>query len=105
MRLIITARAESQLAIRRVWWRANRPAAPDLFDEELADAIKQIARGPRLAPVFSERPGHTIRRRLMPRTRCHLYFEIRESRGEVWIIAAGGGQRKRSPPIRLQDQP
>ncbi|HEY7372539.1 MAG TPA: hypothetical protein VIF57_10305 [Polyangia bacterium] len=105
MKVIITPRAEAQLATRRAWWRKKRLAAPDLFDEELADAVNGIASAPWSLPVFSERAGHQIRRRLLPRTRCHLYFEIHESRREVWIVAAGGGQRRRPPPIKLQDAP
>ena len=31
--------AESQLATRQAWWRENRPATKDLFDQELAVAI------------------------------------------------------------------
>jgi hypothetical protein len=105
MRVIITPRAEAQLAARRAWWRENRRATPDLFDAELAAAIDRIATVPWSLPVFSERAGHTIRRRLLPRTRCHLYFEIDEARGEVWVVAAAGGQRTRPPQIRLQDAP
>ena len=105
MRVLITPHAESQLATRRAWWRDNRPATKDLFDEELAAAIDRIANAPFTSRVFVERRGHAIRRRLLAKTRCHLYFEILEQRGEVQIVAAGGSRQRRAPSIRFQDAP
>jgi len=95
--------ANAQLSVRRKWWRENRAKAPDLFDRELAAAVDRIARTAASLPVFSERRGHTIRRYLMPKTRCHLYLEVLEDPAEVLVLAAGGGQRKRPPRFRLQE--
>jgi len=103
MRVIITQRAGAQIATRRAWWRENRPASRDLFDRELAHALGRIESAPLSSPVFTKHPGRTVRRRLLPKTRCHLCFEPQESTGEVWVVAAGGSQRKRPP--RLQDAP
>src|SRR5262245_48413054 len=99
MRVRVTPEAESQLARRKGWWRENRPKAPDLFDRELGEAFDQLAQAPESFPVFAERRGHTIRRCLLYKTRCHLYFEIRVPAGEVWVLAAGGGQRRRPPRL------
>jgi hypothetical protein len=71
MKVIITPRAEAQIATRRAWWRENRRAARDLFDIELAHAVERIGTAPWSFPV----------------------------------LAAGGGQRKRPPRLRLQDAP
>ena len=101
MKVIIAPRAETQMALRREWWRKNREKAPDLFDEELAEAIDQLGRIAGSLPVYARRSGHTIRRYLMPKTRCHLYLEVTEA--EVQVLALGGGQRKRAPRIRLQE--
>jgi hypothetical protein len=40
--VLISADAEAQLAAIRAWWRANRSAAPDLFDRELDAAIDAL---------------------------------------------------------------
>jgi hypothetical protein len=105
MKVVIMPEAESQLATRRAWWRENRPATRDLFDQELAHAIDRIANVPFACPVFVERAGHAIRRRLLPKTRCHLYFEILERQDEVQILAAAGSRQRRTPRIRFQDAP
>jgi len=97
--------AEEQLRTRRIWWRANRDKAPDLFDRELAEAIDRLRRSARTLPIFVKRAGHVVRRYLMPKTHCHLYLEVTDSPAEVLVLAAGGSQRKRPPRLRLHDAP
>lgn len=100
MRVIIAPDAVAQIAHRKKWWLKNRDKAPRLFDQEFADAIAQIGRAPESFPVFSEKHGRTVRRCLMPKTRCHLYIEIDAAVDGVWVLAAGGGQRRRPPRIK-----
>jgi hypothetical protein len=100
-----TATAAAQIAARRKWWRENRDKAPDLFDREYDDAIEDLGRRAGSLPVFASEGGHAIRRYLMVRTRCHLYFEVIETPAEIRVLAAGGGQRKRPPRMRLHDAP
>ena len=105
MRVLVTPEAEAQLDARKQWWRQHREKAPDLFDEEFLAAAEQSRAGaPGSFPIHVLRNGRAIRRCLMPKTRCHLYFEIFEQAGEVWVIAAGGGQRRRPPQFRLQER-
>jgi plasmid stabilization system protein ParE len=100
MRVFLTPEGEAQLALRRKWWRQNRPKAPDLFDQELETAIERIGSGPETFRVFAEKGGHVIRRCLMPKTQCHVYFEVRSS-SSAWVLAASGGQRRHPPPIKV----
>jgi len=82
-------------------WRTHRPKAPERFDEELAAALVAIAERPDSFPVFSARAGQTVRRCLLSKTRCHLYFEVQPATAEVWIIALvvppNGARRDRGP--------
>lgn len=103
MRVRFTPKAQAQLEARKRWWRSHRDKAPELFDEEFAAATLRISDAPGSFPVHGQRQGRAIRRCLMTKTRCHLYFEIVEHQGEVWVIAAGGGQRRRPPRFRLQE--
>lgn len=96
-----TPEADAQIEARRAWWLAHREKAPGRFDEELAEALAHIGEAPRSFAVFTIRGGQPIRRRLMPRSRCHVYFAIDEAHGEVWVVAAGGGQRGALPAINL----
>lgn len=90
--------AETQIAVRRAWWREHRDEA-DIFDEELAHAIARIGDSPSTFPWFGIRGGRLIRRCLMERTRCHLYFEVDASGGVVTIVLAWGAARGRPPSL------
>jgi hypothetical protein len=62
MKVVIAPEAEAQLLIRKRWWRAHRPKAPERFDEELAEVLIQIGEMPESFPVYSERSGRIVRR-------------------------------------------
>ena len=103
MRVLITPEAQAQFDLRRQWWREHREKAPDLFDEEFMAVVERIGSAPGSFPIHLQRHERTIRRCLMPKTRCHLYFETFEEAGVVWVVAAAGGQRRRRPQFRLQE--
>ena len=104
MRIRFTPEAQAQLEERKQWWREHRDKAPDLFDQEFVAAAERIASSPLSFPVFTEKHGRSIRRCLMPKTACHLYFEILDDRSEISVVAAGGGRRAKAPRFRLQDE-
>jgi plasmid stabilization system protein ParE len=68
------------------WWRANRPAAPQLFVEDLERMLSVLALSPVLgSPAASTRtPG--LRRALLERTKYHVYFRIRADVLEVAAV-------------------
>jgi plasmid stabilization system protein ParE len=91
----------TQLQARRIsnWWRENRPSAPDLFDDEMAAALGRLADVPKTSPPYRTVRGRLIRRALMPRTFCHLYFEIHAERDLVHVVAVWHGARGRGPRL------
>jgi hypothetical protein len=42
-RVELAPRARAQVRVIDEWWRENRPAAPALFADELANALEQMA--------------------------------------------------------------
>jgi len=71
----------------RTWWVENRPAAPDLFVDELGAAIRKLESAPRIGARY-EAPGfREIRRVLLPRTRYHLYYTVDEDARLVRVHA------------------
>ena len=52
MRFRFTPRAASEADREQAWWREHRPKAPDLFDEELEQAIGQIVHGPTVGTIY-----------------------------------------------------
>jgi plasmid stabilization system protein ParE len=41
--VVVAPEAERQVRAVDAWWRDNRPAAPDLFEQELRDAFATLA--------------------------------------------------------------
>lgn len=68
MKIRFSRRAESEADQKQLWWRTNRSAAPNLFDDELAAALDQICSTPTIGPIYPSGLGVVTRRVLMTRT-------------------------------------
>ena len=51
MNIKFTPRAESEAEAKARWWRKNRQASPDLFDDELAGALAAIRQDPTIGAI------------------------------------------------------
>ena len=97
MKLQIGKRAQGQAERADDWWRENRPAAPDLFARELADALTQLVSAPNAGTPYPTARRPHLRRMLLPRTEKHLYFAL-EREGTLLAIHAVWGARRSRPP-------
>lgn len=88
---------EARAAIERAdaWWRANRPAAPDLFADELDQALTALGSSPGLGLRYE--PKVDIRRLLLRRTGYHLYF-LEQAAG-VYVVTLWSAYRGRGPAL------
>ena len=98
MKVEFAGAAKEQVRAASAWWRENRPAAPSLFDEELAAAVALLEQGPLLTRVLDEIAGKVVRRARLPRTRYALYFTVGDDL--VTIHALWHGSRGSGPPLR-----
>jgi plasmid stabilization system protein ParE len=80
------------------WWRANRPTAPFLFDEELRHAMSQIATAPYSGVVVPGKGGQEYRRLLMPATRCYIFWR-NESPRHARVAAIWSALRRAGPAL------
>lgn len=65
---------ETQIAAIDDWWRANRPKAPDLFLDEVADTFALLESAPALGRPWSATDVPGVRRVVMRATRYHVYY-------------------------------
>jgi plasmid stabilization system protein ParE len=98
-RLEVAPRAQTQIRQVSKWWRANRPAAPELFARELADALEALVEAPMGSVRYSERRGVVIRRRLLRKSSYHLYFAYDEHADVVTVRAVWHAARGMGPPL------
>jgi plasmid stabilization system protein ParE len=97
LRVEFTDDASEQVRAASAWWRENRRAAPTLFEDELAEAVALLERGPLLARVFDEVGGKVVRKARLPRTRYSLYFTVHDEL--VTVHALWHGSRGSGPPL------
>jgi plasmid stabilization system protein ParE len=96
--IVITPVAEAQIRAIDKWWRTNRSASPDLFAEELGQAIATIE----LAPGAGRRHVHPelkgVRRVPLRTTRNHVYYVATDE--TVVILAVWGSIKGAGPDLR-----
>jgi plasmid stabilization system protein ParE len=93
----LTPRALSEAERGKTWWQTNRPTSPNLFDQELAAALEQIQTAPSVGAVYPSSFGRTVRRLLMPKTKKHVYYLVREN--EIVVVSVWGAPRARGPRL------
>ena len=90
-------RAEFEIEKAGHWWRRNRPAVADAFEQELAAAYSFIADSPEVLPVRSRRRGHEFRRYQLRRTGHFIYYRYDALANVVWVAAIWHSRRGREP--------
>jgi plasmid stabilization system protein ParE len=97
VKLVFASQALDDIEVASRWWRANRPAAPDLFDRELLAVLALLQSAPLGgAPLRSPRlPG--ARRVPLPRTRYLLYYRVLETPDTVRVLRLWHASRGTTP--------
>jgi plasmid stabilization system protein ParE len=80
------------------WWRANRAAAPGLFEHELARAIAQIATAPQSGIAVRGKGGQDYRRLTLSVTRYYVYWRLLGPQ-HVQVVAVWSAVRGRGPAL------
>lgn len=93
MKIRVSGRAQREADRHDAWWRANRPAAPDLLVRELLQVLDLLEGNPHLgAPYDATHFAGLVRRVLMKKSERHVYYG---QLGDELIILAVWGARRR----------
>ena len=96
--VITTPEADVHISTIGDWWRINRPAAPDLFTDELAHCFVVLAQAPRIGKPYRRHPSIPgLRRALLRATRYHVYYVPRAD--AVAVLAVWHSQRGQLPHL------
>src|SRR5262245_9982576 len=95
----ITPEADRQIAAIHAWWIENRPAAPDLFAEELAAGLDLLARMPQAGRRQRHGVVPGLRRLLLRSSRYHVYYAPVE---DAWFVLAVWNAHRGSGPDLLR---
>ena len=99
LRFIVAPSAKRQVKAVQDWWRVHRPAAPFLFEEELANARRALLETPDIGLLahYSEIAG--VRKYLLPRTRYHVYYLVDHGRQTLFVLAVWSALRGSGPKL------
>jgi hypothetical protein len=89
--------AQQQARAERTWWRAHRDAK-QLFSEELRGLGSPPPHGPK-HEIYGHFDGQPVRRILLEKTRCHLYYVVVEREDLVRIVAVSGAMKGVHPKL------
>ncbi len=96
--VITTPEADAQIRAIGDWWRTNRPAAPDLFAEELAHCFVVLAESPEIGKRYRRQSAiPAVRRVLLRATRYHVYYV--PGSDAVAVLAVWHSHRGQSPTL------
>ena len=96
-RVELSPEALEQAQAIRTWWIENRPGASDVFADELGAVIRKLGAVPRIGARYEAAPLPEMRRVLMLRTRCHVYYTVDDDSRLVRIHAIWHTSRGQGP--------
>jgi hypothetical protein len=79
-------------------WR-ERADDPSIFAREFLEAIEQLETTQGVGQSFPMSRRPSLKRVLLPKSRCHIYFEIDDANQRIQILQIWDGRRERAPKL------
>lgn len=79
-------------------WTSNGDT-PRLFGQELLDCLRHLRDVPHAGTPKSTASRPKLKRLLMEKSKCHIYFEVDEKRDLINVITVWNGQRGEEPKL------
>ena len=98
MKLVLLAEAQLRFEAEDAWWREHRDAA-ELFVDEFTQTLELLTSTPEIGQSYRVARGKLIRRVLMQKTRCHVYYFHDAEHDLVEIHSVWGARRQRGPRL------
>jgi hypothetical protein len=70
-----------------------------VFARELLDAIELLESSKVPGAPYPTAKRRALKRLLLPKSRCHLYFEIDDANQKIQILHIWDGRRQRAPKL------
>lgn len=79
-------------------WRQNADD-PGVFAREFLEAIELLETSPGPGAPFPTAKHPSLKRLLLRKSRCHVYFEVDDATQTIQILHIWDGRRERAPKI------
>lgn len=98
MKAFISKRASRAAERIDARWR-ERGDDPALFAREFLEAVERLEATRGAGQAFPTPRRASLKRLLLPKSRCHVYFEIDEAAQRIQILQIWDGRRERAPKL------
>lgn len=98
MNVILLDEAQRQFEQEDAWWRAHRDAQ-DLLTDEFDVALRHLSTLPDTGQRYRWARGRLVRRWLMEKTGCHIYYVHDAARNLLEVHSVWGARRRRGPRL------
>lgn len=98
MKIVLLDEAQERFEAEDRWWREHRDAK-ELFVTEFEEVLRQVASTPGIGQRYRRARSKLIRRVVMKKTRCHVYYFHDPERDLLEIHSIWGARRKRGPAL------
>jgi plasmid stabilization system protein ParE len=99
VRFVLSAEAQQDIERITAFWAKQRPKNPELFQQQLEEALNLIEVAPKLAANYtSTRTGKTYFKWPLLRTRDVIYYEYVEEQSVVAIVTIQSPVAGEPPP-------
>lgn len=79
-------------------WRQHADD-PSIFAREFLEAIELLESSPQVGSPFPTPRHPALKRLLLRKSRCHIYFELDDAAQTIQILHVWDGRRERAPKI------
>ncbi len=98
MKAFISKRASRAAERIDARWR-ERGDEPAIFATEFLEAVERLETTRGAGQAFPTSRRRSLKRLLLPKSRCHVYFEIDEAMQRIQILHIWDGRRERGPSL------
>jgi plasmid stabilization system protein ParE len=97
--VVVLREAEAQPRAADGGWPENRPAAAVRPAGEFARVVDLLGRVPDIGQRFARAAVPGVRRVLLPKSRCYVYYLHDRRHHVVYVLALWGAARGETPPL------
>ncbi len=94
----LTSRARRELLRLQAHWLEHGDSKLVLI-EDLEAAQETLSHQPNVGPVYPSNRKDTVRRLLLPRAHCYLYYVVRPQADRIDVLAVWSTHRGRTPKV------